>query len=92
MLQQNEVLMLTKEMKKSFSSVYSKYYTMREVHKAKLCQAKQKIEDEITWRDEKIKTLQRELSLCSLSLAKVRMQLCSPQLKGSWRDGNILSI
>lgn len=48
---------------------------MKEKHKAKLCQAKQKLDDETTWRDEKIKSLERELSLCSHSLAKVKRTL-----------------
>ncbi len=48
---------------------------MKEKHKVKLCQAKQKFDDETTWRDEKIKNLERELSLCSHSLAKVNLQL-----------------
>ncbi|XP_070759212.1 coiled-coil domain-containing protein 30 [Enoplosus armatus] len=48
----------------------SKYHEMKEKHKAKLCRAKQKCDDETTWRDEKIKNLERELSLCSHSLAK----------------------
>ncbi|KAM9361304.1 coiled-coil domain-containing protein 30 [Symphorus nematophorus] len=48
----------------------SKYHEMKEKHKAKLCRAKQKFDVETTWRDEKIKNLERELSLCSHSLAK----------------------
>ncbi|XP_026204831.1 coiled-coil domain-containing protein 30 isoform X2 [Anabas testudineus] len=48
----------------------SKYHEMKEKHKAKLCRAKQKLDDETMWRDEKIKSLERELSLCSHSLAK----------------------
>ncbi|XP_068170642.1 coiled-coil domain-containing protein 30 isoform X2 [Antennarius striatus] len=48
----------------------SKNHEMKEKHKVKLCRAKQKFDDEITWRDEKIKALERELSLCSHSLAK----------------------
>lgn len=57
-------------------SAYSKYHEMKEKHKAKLCQAKQKFDNETTWRDEKIKNLERKLSLCSHSLAKVNMQFC----------------
>ncbi|XP_040890342.1 paramyosin isoform X2 [Toxotes jaculatrix] len=48
----------------------SKYHEIKEKHKAKLCRARQKLDDETTWRDEKIKSLERELSLCSHSLAK----------------------
>nr|XP_020453797.1 coiled-coil domain-containing protein 30-like isoform X2 [Monopterus albus] len=48
----------------------SKYHETKEKHKAKLCRAKQKFDDETTQRDEKIKSLERELSLCSHSLAK----------------------
>ncbi|XP_035008590.1 coiled-coil domain-containing protein 30 isoform X1 [Hippoglossus stenolepis] len=48
----------------------SKYHQMKEKHKVKLCRAKQKFDDETTWRDEKIKGLERELSLCSHSLTK----------------------
>lgn len=48
----------------------SKFHKMKQKHKAKLCRAKQKFEYETAWRDEKIKCLQRELSLCSHSLAK----------------------
>ncbi|XP_039468801.1 coiled-coil domain-containing protein 30 isoform X2 [Oreochromis aureus] len=48
----------------------SKFHKMKQKHKAKLCRAKQKFEDETTWRDEKIKSLERELSLCCHSVAK----------------------
>ncbi|KAL7407005.1 hypothetical protein ABVT39_001491 [Epinephelus coioides] len=48
----------------------SKYHEMKEKHKAKLCRAKQKCDDETKWRDEKIQNLERELSLCSHSVAK----------------------
>ncbi|XP_044205901.1 coiled-coil domain-containing protein 30 isoform X1 [Thunnus albacares] len=48
----------------------SKYHEMKEKHKAKLCRAKQKFDDEATRCDEKIKNLERELSLCSHSLAQ----------------------
>ncbi|XP_029286623.1 coiled-coil domain-containing protein 30 isoform X10 [Cottoperca gobio] len=48
----------------------SKKHEMKEKHKTKLCRAKQKYDDETTWRDEKIKSLERELSLCSHSVAK----------------------
>ncbi|KAA8593319.1 hypothetical protein FQN60_009435, partial [Etheostoma spectabile] len=48
----------------------SKYHEMKEKHKAKLCRVKQKCDDETTWRDKKIKTLERELSFCSHSVAK----------------------
>ncbi|XP_078104911.1 coiled-coil domain-containing protein 30 isoform X2 [Sander vitreus] len=48
----------------------SKYHEMKEKHKAKLCRAKQKCNGETTWRDKKIKTLERELSFCSHSVAK----------------------
>lgn len=54
---------------------YSKYHEMKEKHKLKLCRAKQKFDDETAWRDEKINNLERELSLCSHSLAKVNPQL-----------------
>lgn len=56
-------------------SYCSKYHEMKEKHKAKLCRAKQKFDDETSWRDEKIKNLERELSLSSHSLAKVNQQL-----------------
>ncbi|XP_071349975.1 coiled-coil domain-containing protein 30 [Trachinotus anak] len=55
----------------------SKYYDMKEKHKAKLCWAKQKFDEETTWRDEKIKSLERELSLCSHSLAKEKELIVS---------------
>ncbi|XP_019214817.2 coiled-coil domain-containing protein 30 isoform X5 [Oreochromis niloticus] len=48
----------------------SKFHQTKQKHKAKLCRAKQKFEDETTWRDEKIKSLERELSLCCHSVAK----------------------
>ncbi|XP_006783277.2 coiled-coil domain-containing protein 30 isoform X1 [Neolamprologus brichardi] len=48
----------------------SKFHEMKQKHKAKLSRAKQKFEDETTWRDEKIKSLERELSLCCHSVAK----------------------
>ncbi|KAK9528838.1 hypothetical protein VZT92_012977 [Zoarces viviparus] len=48
----------------------SKYHEVTEKHKAKLCRAKQKCDEETTWRDEKIKNLERQLSLCSHSLSK----------------------
>lgn len=54
---------------------------MKEKHTVKLCRAKQKFDAETTWRDEKIKTLERELSLCSHSLAKVNLKLCPVQHK-----------
>lgn len=57
-------------------SRHSKSHEMREKHKAKLCRTKQKFEEEIAWRDEKIGNLERELSLCSHSLQKVNLQLC----------------
>lgn len=49
---------------------------MKEKQKAKLYRAKQKFVDETTVREEKIKSLAQELSLCSHSLAKVNLQLC----------------
>ncbi|KAF3856173.1 hypothetical protein F7725_016896, partial [Dissostichus mawsoni] len=48
----------------------SKKHEMKEKHKVRLCQAKQTCGHETMWRDEKIKSLQRELSLCSHSVAK----------------------
>ncbi|KAM6947903.1 coiled-coil domain-containing protein 30 [Lycodopsis pacificus] len=48
----------------------SKYHEVTEKHKAKLCRAKQKCDEETTWRDEKIKNLERQLSLSSHSLSK----------------------
>ncbi|XP_029948687.1 coiled-coil domain-containing protein 30 isoform X1 [Salarias fasciatus] len=48
----------------------SKYHEMKERHKAKLCRAKQKFSDVTALHNEKINRLQRELSLCSHSLAK----------------------
>ncbi|XP_030277470.1 coiled-coil domain-containing protein 30 [Sparus aurata] len=55
---------------KSLDKERSKYHEMKEKHKAKLCRAKQKFDDETSCRDEKIKNLERELSLSSHSLAK----------------------
>ncbi|KAM8756408.1 coiled-coil domain-containing protein 30 isoform 3-T3 [Acanthopagrus schlegelii] len=55
---------------KSLDKERSKYHELKEKHKAKLCRAKQKFDDETSWRDEKIKNLERELSLSSHSLAK----------------------
>lgn len=51
---------------------------MKEKHKAKLCRAKQKCDNETKWRDEKIQNLERELSLCSHSVAKVNLQFVLP--------------
>ncbi|KAK2861956.1 hypothetical protein Q5P01_001489 [Channa striata] len=48
----------------------SKNHEVKEKYKAKLCRAKQKLHNETMWRDEKIKNLERELSLCSHSLSK----------------------
>ncbi|KAM6927210.1 uncharacterized protein FYW49_003407 [Xenentodon cancila] len=48
----------------------SKYHNMKEKHKEKLGRAKRKLDEETMWRDERIKSLERELSLCSHSLAK----------------------
>uniref|UniRef100_UPI003AAF6347 uncharacterized protein isoform X4 n=1 Tax=Centroberyx gerrardi TaxID=166262 RepID=UPI003AAF6347 len=48
----------------------SKCHEMNEKHKAKLNRAKLKFDDETKWRDEKMKNLERELSLCAHSLAK----------------------
>ena len=39
---------------------------MKERHKAKLCRAKQKFDDETTWRDEKIKNLALQYGLQAL--------------------------
>lgn len=61
----------------------SKYHEMREKHKAKLCRTKQRFEEEMAWRNEKISSLERELSLCSHSLAKVNLQRCLAWLKGN---------
>ncbi|XP_058487117.1 myosin-9 [Solea solea] len=55
----------------------SKYHAMKEKHKARMCSAKQKLDDETTWRDERIKGLERELSLCSHSLTKVKELVAS---------------
>ncbi|KAG7493706.1 hypothetical protein JOB18_014869 [Solea senegalensis] len=55
----------------------SKYHAMKEKHKARMCCAKQKLDDETTWRDERIKGLERELSLCSHSLTKVKELVAS---------------
>ncbi|XP_028261011.1 coiled-coil domain-containing protein 30 isoform X2 [Parambassis ranga] len=55
----------------------SKYHVMKEKQKAKLCRAKQKLDDETTWRDEKIQNLERELSLSSHSLAKKKELIMS---------------
>ncbi|XP_044073763.1 coiled-coil domain-containing protein 30 isoform X2 [Siniperca chuatsi] len=70
---QDELKTLKKEICESLKCLdkeRSKYHEMKEKHKAKLCRAKQKCDVETTWRDEKIKNLQRELSLFSHSLAK----------------------
>ncbi|KAI3369959.1 hypothetical protein L3Q82_024761 [Scortum barcoo] len=70
---QGECEMLKKEICETLKCLdreRSKYHEMKEKHKAKLCRAKQKFDDETTRRDEKIKNLERELSLCSHSLAK----------------------
>ncbi|XP_034548630.1 coiled-coil domain-containing protein 30 isoform X2 [Notolabrus celidotus] len=48
----------------------SKCHEMKEKHKTRLLRAKQKLDDETAWRDDKISNLERELSLCSHSLAK----------------------
>nr|XP_046239326.1 coiled-coil domain-containing protein 30 isoform X2 [Scatophagus argus] len=55
----------------------SKYHEMKEKHKAKLCRVKQKFDDETAWRDEKIKNLERELSLCAHSLSKEKELIIS---------------
>lgn len=57
----------------SIRSHCSKYHEMREKHKAKLCRTKQRLEEEMSWRSEKISNLERELSLCSHSLEKVHL-------------------
>ncbi|XP_026163098.1 coiled-coil domain-containing protein 30 isoform X2 [Mastacembelus armatus] len=70
---QDECKTLTEEIcetLKRLDKERSKYHEMKEKHKAKLCHAKEKFADEITWRDEKIRSLERELSLCSHSLTK----------------------
>lgn len=62
----------------SFPSSYcSKYHEVIQKHKARLSQAKQKLDEETRWRDDKIKNLERELSLCSHSIAKVNVQRLS---------------
>ncbi|XP_008287855.1 coiled-coil domain-containing protein 30 [Stegastes partitus] len=48
----------------------SKHHELKEKHKARLCRAKQKFDDETSWRDEKIKSLERELSFCSHTVTK----------------------
>ncbi|XP_029907455.1 coiled-coil domain-containing protein 30 [Myripristis murdjan] len=48
----------------------SKCHEMNEKHKTKLNRAKQRLDDETKWRDDRIKNLERELSLCAHSLAK----------------------
>ncbi|XP_017264236.1 coiled-coil domain-containing protein 30 isoform X1 [Kryptolebias marmoratus] len=55
---------------KRLDSERSKYHNRKEKHKEQLCQARQKIDYETMRCDEKTKALQRELSLCSHSLAK----------------------
>ncbi|KAM9859331.1 uncharacterized protein ACBR49_009089 [Aulostomus maculatus] len=55
---------------KSLDKERSRYHEKKEKHKAKLCRALQKFDEETTWRDEKINQLERQLSLCSHSLAK----------------------
>ncbi|KAL6111949.1 ccdc30 [Pungitius sinensis] len=47
-----------------------KCHEMKEKHKAKLCRTKRKCDEQTTWRDEKIKNLERQLSLCCHSLSK----------------------
>ncbi|KAF6738799.1 Coiled-coil domain-containing protein 30 [Oryzias melastigma] len=55
----------------------SKYHSAREKHKEKVRLAKQVFDDETKWRDERIKSLERDLSLCSHSLAKEKeLVLC----------------
>ncbi|KAG8007700.1 Coiled-coil domain-containing protein 30 [Nibea albiflora] len=56
----------------------SKYHEIKEKHKLKLGRAKQKFDDETAWRDEKINNLERELSLCSHSLAKDLKKISNP--------------
>ncbi|XP_036007978.1 coiled-coil domain-containing protein 30 isoform X1 [Fundulus heteroclitus] len=48
----------------------SKYHSMKERFIEKLCRAKQKLEEETTWRDQRINNLERELSLCCHSIKK----------------------
>ncbi|KAM4582573.1 uncharacterized protein V3H82_006582 [Fundulus diaphanus] len=48
----------------------SKYHSMKERFMEKLCRAKQKLEEETTWRDQRINNLERELSLCCHSIKK----------------------
>ncbi|XP_034387793.1 coiled-coil domain-containing protein 30 [Cyclopterus lumpus] len=55
----------------------SKYHEVKEKHKAKLCRAKHKCDEESMWRDEKIKNLERQLSLCSHSLSKEKELIIS---------------
>lgn len=47
-----------------------KYQEMKEKLKLKLILAKQKLEHETRWRDEKMEDLERELLLCSFALTK----------------------
>lgn len=48
----------------------SKHHIIREKLLEKLCRAEQKLDDETFWRDNRIKSLERELSLCFHSLKK----------------------
>ncbi|XP_047437886.1 coiled-coil domain-containing protein 30 isoform X2 [Mugil cephalus] len=59
----------------------SKNHEMKEKHKSKVCRAKQKFDEETSWRDEKIKCLERELSLCSHSLTKEKQLVTSISLE-----------
>ncbi|RVE73325.1 hypothetical protein OJAV_G00046630 [Oryzias javanicus] len=55
----------------------SKYHSAREKHKERVRLAKQVFDDETKWRDERIKSLERDLSLSSHSLAKEKeLVLC----------------
>ncbi|XP_054472379.1 coiled-coil domain-containing protein 30 [Anoplopoma fimbria] len=70
---QNECETLKKEICETLKCLdreRRKYHEMKEKHKAKLCRAKQKCVDKTSWRDERIKNLERELSLCTHSLSK----------------------
>ncbi|KAM9759055.1 uncharacterized protein ACNS7B_005851 isoform 1-T1 [Menidia menidia] len=61
----------------------SKYHNMKAKQKEKLLRAKEKYDYETTWRDEQIKSLEREMSLCSHSLAKQERELVTCMMEGN---------
>ncbi|KAM3878026.1 uncharacterized protein ACN63O_001863 [Diretmus argenteus] len=55
----------------------SKCHEMNEKHKAKVYRAKRKFTDETQWRDDRIRNLERELSLCVHSIAKEKERIAN---------------